>query len=85
MAELAIEVRGLRKSLGEKEAVAGSTWRSRLGLLAAVIIMLGWLWVRSLGRALVTADTSTGSSRLRRTPLPLARYGLRGTVAARSR
>jgi hypothetical protein len=84
MAELAIEVRGLRKSLGEKEAVAGSTWRSRLGLLAAVI-MLGWLWVRSLGRALVTADTSTGSSRLRRTPLPLARYGLRGTVAARSR
>ena len=56
---------------------------ARLALLVAVIIVLGWLWVRSLGRALVTADTSTGSSRLRGTALPLARYGLRGTVAAR--
>jgi ABC-2 type transport system permease protein len=54
-----------------------------LGLLAAVIIVLGWLWVRSLGRALVTADTATGSSQLRGTALPLARYGLRGAVAAR--
>ena len=56
---------------------------ARLALLAAVIIVLGWLWVRSLGRALVTADTSTGSSRRRGAALPLARYGLRGTVAAR--
>jgi ABC-2 type transport system permease protein len=56
---------------------------ARLALLAAVIIVLGWLWVRSLGRALVTADTSTGSSQLRGTALPLARYGLRGAVAAR--
>jgi ABC-2 type transport system permease protein len=56
---------------------------ARLGLLAAVIIVLGWLWVRALSRALVTADTSTGSSRLRGAALPLARYGLRGVVAAR--
>jgi ABC-2 type transport system permease protein len=56
---------------------------ARLALLAAVIILLGWLWVRSLGRALVTADTSTGSSQLHGTALPPARYGLRGTVAAR--
>jgi ABC-2 type transport system permease protein len=56
---------------------------ARLALLAAVIIVLGWLWVRSLGRALVTADTSTGSARLRGGTLPLARYGLRGAVAAR--
>src|SRR5580658_2017003 len=56
---------------------------ARLALLAAVIIVLGWLWVRSLSRALVTADTSTGSSRLRGAALPLARYGLRGAVAAR--
>jgi ABC-2 type transport system permease protein len=55
----------------------------RLALLAAVIILLGWLWVRSLGRALVTADTSTESSQVRATALPLARYGLRGAVAAR--
>ena len=45
--------------------------------------MLGWLWIRSLGRALVTADTSTQSSRVRGAALPLARYGLRGAVAAR--
>jgi ABC-2 type transport system permease protein len=56
---------------------------ARLALLAAVIIVLGWLWVRSLGRALVTADTSTRSSRVRGGALPLARYGLRGAVAAR--
>jgi len=56
---------------------------TRLALLAAIIIVLGWLWVRSLGRALVTADTSTGSAQLRGTALPLARYGLRGAVAAR--
>src|SRR5579863_8650519 len=56
---------------------------ARLGLLAAIVIVLGWLWVRSLSRALVTADTSTGSSQLRGAALPLARYGLRGAVAAR--
>ena len=56
---------------------------ARLGLLAAVIILLGVLWVRSLSRALVTTDTSTGSSRVRNAVLPLARYGLRGAVAAR--
>jgi ABC-2 type transport system permease protein len=55
----------------------------RLGLLAAIIIVLGWGWIRSLSRALVTADTSTGSAQLRGTALPLARYGLRGAVAAR--
>ena len=52
-------------------------------LLAAVIVLLGVLWVRSLARALVTTDTSTGSSRVRNAVLPLARYGLRGAVAAR--
>ncbi len=56
---------------------------ARLGLLAGVIAGLGVLWVRSLSRALVTVDTSTGSSRVRNAVLPLARYGLRGAVAAR--
>ena len=56
---------------------------ARLALLAAIIVVLGWLWVRALSRALVTADTSTGSSQVRGGKLPLARYGLRGTVAAR--
>ncbi|HUD36434.1 MAG TPA: hypothetical protein VMR14_06035 [Streptosporangiaceae bacterium] len=56
---------------------------ARLGLLAAVIIVLGWLWIRSLSRALVTADTATGSAQVRAATLPLARYGRRGAVAAR--
>ena len=55
----------------------------RLALLAAVIVALGWLWIRSLSRALVTADTSTQSSQVRAAALPLARFGLRGAVAAR--
>ena len=35
----------------------------RLALLAAVIVVLGWLWIGSLSRALVTADTSPPSHR----------------------
>jgi ABC-2 type transport system permease protein len=56
---------------------------ARLGALAAIIVAFVWLWVRSLGRALVTVDTTTQSSRVRGTGLPLAGLGLRGTVAAR--
>jgi ABC-2 type transport system permease protein len=56
---------------------------ARLALLAAIIVALGWLWIRSLNRALVTADTTTQSSQVRAAALPLARYGLRGAVAAR--
>jgi ABC-2 type transport system permease protein len=55
----------------------------RLGLLAAVIVVLGGLWIRSLDRALVTVDTSTQSSAVRGAPLPFARFGIRGTVAGR--
>nr|MDQ2876296.1 hypothetical protein [Actinomycetota bacterium] len=55
----------------------------RLALLAAIIVALGWLWIRSLARALVTADTTTQSSRVHGAALPLARYGLRGAVTAR--
>ena len=56
---------------------------ARLALLAAVIVALGWLWIHSLNRALVTADSSTQSSQVRAAALPLARYGLGGAVAAR--
>jgi ABC-2 type transport system permease protein len=55
----------------------------RLALLAAVIAGFAWLWVRLLSRALVTADTTTQSSRVRSKGLPLARRGLRGAVIAR--
>ncbi len=56
---------------------------ARLALLAGVIVVLGWLWISSLSRALITADSTTQSSQVRSTALPLARYGLRGAVAAR--
>jgi ABC-2 type transport system permease protein len=56
---------------------------ARLAALAAVIVVFGWLWVRSLGRALVTADTTTQSSRVRGIKLPLTGLGVRGAVAAR--
>jgi ABC-2 type transport system permease protein len=55
----------------------------RLALLAAVIVVLGWLWIRALNRALVSPDSSTRSSQVRAAVLPLARFGLRGAVAAR--
>ncbi len=54
----------------------------RLALLAGIIVVLGVAWIRSLSRAMVTTDTSTQSA-VRGSALPFARYGLRGTVAAR--
>ncbi len=59
------------------------TAMARLALLAAITAVLCWLWVRSLGQSLITADTTTQSTRAHGAALPLARYGLRGTVAAR--
>jgi ABC-2 type transport system permease protein len=52
-------------------------------LLGAVTVALGWLWIGILRRALVTVDTTTQSSAVRRGGLPFARFGLRGAVAAR--
>jgi ABC-2 type transport system permease protein len=56
---------------------------ARLALVAAAIVVLGWLWVRLLARALVSTDATTQSARVRASALPFARSGLRGTVAAR--
>jgi ABC-2 type transport system permease protein len=55
----------------------------RLALLAAVVVVLGYLWIRSLSKALVTADSTTQSSAVRGAALPFARYGVRGAVAGR--
>ena len=55
----------------------------RLALMATIIVMLGWLWIRSLSRALVSPDSSTQSSQVRAAALPFGRSGLRGAVAAR--
>src|SRR5580692_1898723 len=54
----------------------------RLALLAGIIVVLGAAWITSLSRALVTTDTST-QSMVHGSALPFARFGLRGTVAAR--
>jgi ABC-2 type transport system permease protein len=55
----------------------------RLVLLAAITVVLGGLWIRSLGRALVTADSTTQSAQVRGATLPLGRFGLGGAVTAR--
>ena len=55
----------------------------RLVLLAAITVVLRGLWIRSLGRALVTADSSTQSAQVRGAALPLGRFGLGGAVTAR--
>ena len=63
---------------------------ARLALVLAVIAVLGVLWARALGHALVTADTSTGGSVVRGGALPFGRTrrtagatGTARTVAAR--
>lgn len=63
---------------GHLAAAAG-----RLAVLAACTAGLAAWWIRLLGRALVTADTSTQSASVHGQALPFARHGLRGTVAAR--
>ncbi len=70
-------------AIGDASAGHAGAALLRLALLAAVILVLGALWIRSLGRALVSADASTQSSARRGRPLPFARAGIRGTVAAR--
>jgi ABC-2 type transport system permease protein len=55
----------------------------RLALLAAITGVIGWLWIRSLGQALVTVDTSTQGAAVRGAALPFGRFGLRGTLVAR--
>ncbi|HEY3980730.1 MAG TPA: hypothetical protein VGM79_25860 [Streptosporangiaceae bacterium] len=55
----------------------------RLALLAAIIIALAWLWVRALGHALVSPDSSTQSAQVHTGTLPLGRYGLLGAVTAK--
>lgn len=55
----------------------------RLLLLAAVVVLLGTLWIRELDHALVTTDTTTQAKSVRSTALPFPDAGLRGTVAAR--
>jgi ABC-2 type transport system permease protein len=57
----------------------------RLLLVAAIIVVLGWLWARALSHALVTADSSTQSASVKGGALLFGRRGgLTGTVAARS-
>jgi ABC-2 type transport system permease protein len=55
----------------------------RLALLAAIITVLAAAWIRTLGHALVTVDSSTASGSVRGGWLPFPRSGIRGTVAGR--
>lgn len=55
---------------------------ARLALLLAVTVVLGVLWARALGHALVTADTASHSSAVRGGALPFGRT--RSTAGATS-
>jgi ABC-2 type transport system permease protein len=70
-------------AIGDASAGRVGTGLLLLALLAAIIIAIAWLWVRTLSRALVTMDTSTQASAVRGRPLPFPRGGIRGTVAGR--
>jgi ABC-2 type transport system permease protein len=70
-------------AIQDASAGHGGTALLRLAILAAVTAVLGWLWITSLSRALVTADDSTRTSAVRGSALRFGRYGLRGAVAAR--
>jgi ABC-2 type transport system permease protein len=57
----------------------------RLLIIVAVIVVLGILWARALGHALVTADTSTQAASVKAGALAFGRRpGVFGTLAARS-
>jgi len=59
------------------------TGLTRLAVLVAIIVAIGWLWIRSLRHALVSVDVSTQAAAVRGRPLPFGRAGIRGTVAGR--
>jgi ABC-2 type transport system permease protein len=60
-----------------------ATGLARLLLLAGIIVVLGWIWIRQLSHAMVTVDSTTQTTSVRSTALPFANRGLLGTVAAR--
>ena len=70
-------------AIGDAAAGHVGTGLLRLALLAAIIVAIGWLWIRSLSRALVSVDTSTQASAVRGRPLPFPRAGVLGTVIGR--
>ncbi|MET9337102.1 hypothetical protein [Nonomuraea sp. NPDC003804] len=60
----------------------GATAALELALLALLVLALGWLWIRALGRALVTTDASTQAASVRRSSGLLDRLLPDGRVAA---
>ncbi|MFD1931613.1 MULTISPECIES: hypothetical protein [Nonomuraea] len=60
----------------------GATGALELAALAVLVLLLGWLWIRALGRALVTTDASTQAASVRRSSGVLDRFLPDGQVAA---
>ncbi|WP_327087454.1 hypothetical protein OIE66_34780 [Nonomuraea sp. NBC_01738] len=50
--------------------------------LALVVLLVGWLWIKALGRALVTADASTQAASVRRSSGIIDRFLPDGPLAA---
>ncbi|WP_049568425.1 hypothetical protein [Nonomuraea sp. SBT364] len=47
-------------------ADGGLAGLGEVAVLAVVVLVVGWLWIKALGRALVTADSSTQAASVRR-------------------
>ncbi|MFE3447421.1 hypothetical protein ACFXJ8_00685 [Nonomuraea sp. NPDC059194] len=63
-------------------ADGGLTGALELAALALLVLALGWLWIKALGRALVTPDASTQAASVRRSSGLLDRLLPDGRVAA---
>ncbi|MEV2266852.1 hypothetical protein [Nonomuraea africana] len=60
----------------------GLTGVLELAALALLVLALGWLWIKALGRALVTTDASTQAASVRRSSGLIDRFLPDGRVAA---
>ncbi|NBE98328.1 hypothetical protein FE391_22300 [Nonomuraea sp. KC401] len=63
-------------------ADGGLTGLAELALLALLVVVLGWLWVKALSRALVTPDSSTRAASVRRGSGLVGRFLPDGPLAA---
>lgn len=63
-------------------ADGGLTGVGELVVVALLVVLIGWLWIRSLGRALVTPDASTQASSVRRSSGLVDRFLPDGRLAA---
>ncbi|MBB5777333.1 ABC-2 type transport system permease protein [Nonomuraea jabiensis] len=63
-------------------ADGGLAGLAELALVAVIVVVLGWLWIKALGRALVTPDVSTQAASVRKESGLVDRFLPDGPLAA---